>query len=1469
MLPAPIDIQVARNPFEGTRTQGYAAEGQTLREMIAAQGLREDSSYGVVALVGGELVPERMLSHVRPRSGTSVVLRVIPRGGDTGKAILSIVIAIVAVVAAIPSGGLSLGMLAGEGGLAFAAVAAAGAMTIATSIQSIVAPPPSVPFSGSIATSQDSAALTGTRNSARLYGPMRTVLGEYRVYPDLLAKPFTERVGKDSVLRLLMCFGYGPLEITDIKIGERPIAELLPSSDYAVLPGWDDDPDLTIFRDDVTEDSSLQPSFTLEDQRVGTVRHTVATSAGPEEISIDLAFPAGLISFGTAGAPHAVTVRFTIEEREQGDVAWTNIATPTMGLEPDNGITEVSAGVFDFKLAERGSVTRGLRWTVPPGSTSDAIHEVRISRTTTTTPVSDDDAIASDARLLVIRTIKPHAASSIPNLAKIELRINASETGLSGVVDNLSAVCTSIVPKWDSLSESWGPTHANAAALGVSMHKTRNAAWLYAHTLRGPANSIPVADNRIDGPSISAWAGNLEGTGSYAISGTDGVARNLDAVIDYSSTVRRVLSDIAGAGRASLNIIDGKYGIVQDVPQTQVVQHFSPRNSSGFTGSKSFRKKPHGIRTHFINPANAYQRDERIVYDDGYSEDGNRAVALAFRGSTTPTTLISSSAGTSSAWRSNDSTLAGHEGYSLRQTVTDDDPFIYNHTDNLLGIDATTETFVRVRLRRVTTGDESWGGYCFHETGTNGFNAGRRAGPIAEPDWSKGWVDLVWDMSADSEWTGTVDRLRFDIVQGGTGGTVFDIESITVDDGTQPATEFGELSLWGVADPEQVYRDARYHIASNRLRPEVFTITADVEHVVCNRGDLVRVSHDIIGVGYGGARLTSTVSISTNWFGGAMDEEFYFHPSKSYACRIRKSDGVELLVPLQNQNGTSNVLTPLDGSIDQGGTAPAVGDMLLFGESDVESLECLVMRISPRNDLTALLELVEYNAAVYEPGSIPDHETNITLQSSPTLLAPIVPEIIGDPVSDEKALAYSSSGTPVPMILLNVTTPANTQGTYASTTHYHAQFRMKQDSVAVTDWMNSPRVEATGDTRISIGPVEEGEVYDVRVRSISDSAATASDWKYANDHTVIGLSTPPVAPTGLSLWGDAVRWDYPTKARDFAGFVVRYQSGSDATWATGVPLTENLITDNWVMIAGRIQPGSVTIMVRAVDYGGNESTTLSATRVVLDPDALTVLRHQDWTTAPVFDGDRTGCSYNATSGYLEANVESTELFWSGGDTATYWTGAATFWGVTIYKAMTYEENYQIYDEPDNASWPTNDELPGRVRFSELDIEGSSYEIDYAPLVAFDAVSGVSQYGSWKPWPGRRDLDTIEFPQWSDVYETSRTRIRIAGGTTQGKIKAGKIVTEALPRKYTETVNVGTGGTAVDLTGKRWRKITSVSVTATNTANTSQGAITGEAYDLDAAQTTTVPYELTGPTVKLFTNTGAAFAGTASVVIEGY
>ena len=1588
MLPNTVDIQLTRNPFEEGRVHSYAFEGETIEHMIVSRGLRLDDTYGILVAVGGELVPERMFSKVKPKAGVSVIIKVIPRGGRTGKAIFSIVVGVLAIASAWATGGgsLWLGLDAAEK-FGVAALAFTGAMTIASGIQSLVAPPPSVPFSGNVPQSQDSAALTGTRNTARLYGPIRTVLGKYRVYPDLLGKPFQERVGKDSVLRLLMCFGYGPLLIEDVKIGETPIDEV-GDVRYNVLQGWSDDAELSIFRDEVDADSSFQKKL----DRVSPVTQTLTTGSGPEEISIDIAFPAGLISFDDDGKPRQVTVRIDIKEREQGVGSFTAIGTPTRGLESSTGIRQVSAGVFDIKLKERGSITRGLRWTVPSGSTANAFHEVQIQRISTTAPDWNDQeaAISADAVITTIRTIKPHIGSTIPNLAKIELEINASETGLSGVIDNLSAICTSIVPEYDNVENEWGPVVATSDAYGSSMHASRNPAWLFAHALRGPANSRPIDDSRIDGPGLAVWAGNLQGPGGqspiggYEPDGVTALARNIDAVVDFTTTARKLVSDIAAAGRASLNIIDGKYSVVQDIPKTQVIQHFTPRNSSGFSGSKAFRKAPHAVRVHFVNPAitednKSYQKDELIVYNDGYSENGNPAVALEFRGSTTPTSIIEGNAsGSGAAWSTQNALVAGYQGYAVRHTINSTDPGFYNvgGTGSVqLNIDTTASNpnaplFVRMRLRRVTKGDEAWDGKMYFMLGGAGRSETKRQF-ATEPDWTKGWVTVVWDMTTPDAgtWTGNADigRLRFNLTTGGTSfGSVFDIESVTIDDGTQAATEFGELSLWGVSDARQAYRDGRYHLASTKLRPEIFSLTTDVEHLVCSRGDLVRVSHDCIGVGYGAARLKSAVHGGGSFISGVLDQEFHYEPGKNYAMRVRGfTDGGEPADAVLNLINLGTISADVVPDINfqwsiTGFVKPDAGDLVMFGERETESIECIVKSISPRNDLTATIELVEYNAAVYETGEIPDHNSNITLESSPALLRPIKPTIVGELISDETAAEFSASGTPTVRIIMNVSTPQSTIGTYAPTTHYHPQFRLKDGDDALTDWINSPRVEAIGETQVSIIPVDQDEVYDIRVRAISDSAASSSDWEYRNNHTVIGLSTPPPAPTSLSVWGTAIRWDYGNKPRDFAGFIVKHQGGDDATWATGIPITTNLITDNWIQINGRIQYGTTTIMVRAVDMAGNESDTLSAVKLIRTPEQLDDIKTETWTGVWGSADSRINCTIEAGTNHLIADVESSGLFWRPISAAPFWvTSGHVFWSTTtIYEEMSFlgrVETSHDFADIAGANWPVDADFPCREYVSQLDTQGADYKIEYRPYQYIDVMSAgatitgtggsstatssrlagstsiliqdgdrakfpdassisitladnttftttVAQSSAaspvydiiildaglpdiqgavtyfpgvdWAPWPGERILDEPEFPILDAGSDVERLLIRftIAGGPVQGKLKAAEFKIEGIKKTHREILTVGISGTVVDLTGRGFRKITSISATPANSADLTQSGVTCEAFDLLAKHQPDgggTAYELSGPTILMHNHSNATIEADASVTIEGY
>lgn len=89
-----------------------------------------------------------------------------------------------------------------------------------------------------------------------------------------------------------------------------------------------------------------------------------------------------------------------------------------------------------------------------------------------------------------------------------------------------------------------------------------------------------------------------------------------------------------------------------------------------------------------------------------------------------------------------------------------------------------------------------------------------------------------------------------------------------------------------VVDPDAAWRLGRYHLSVMYNRPNQYTFQADIEHMVCERGDLINVAHDIIGWGVAWGRIKS-VSGNIITLDGSVDVE----PGKSYVLRVRKQDG--------------------------------------------------------------------------------------------------------------------------------------------------------------------------------------------------------------------------------------------------------------------------------------------------------------------------------------------------------------------------------------------------------------------------------------------------------------------------------------------------------------------------------------------------------------------------------------------------
>lgn len=809
--------------------------------------------------IDGDLIPEASWEYTFPSAGQSVCIRAVPLGGNQGKDALRIAATIAVIVGAIVTGGLVAGIGGAFLGLSAATwggIAAAGVSIVGTlGVSALIPPaPPKLNELSNLPTASNTLSITGTSNQLLPYGVVPRVYGRHRVFPPHAAKPYSEVVGNDQYLRCAFCFGPGPLALSDFKIGESPLA-FFQNVEVEVRQGYPTDPDFTLYPAAINE----EPLSILVTTSTPAIR---ASQSGASELSIDVTFPEGLWTFHSAVGADWASIDINVEYRKQGETDWdvavgrngvaasmttalpgansnlvvtatqANAAgnnhalafldggprpTETLQAYPngtgfvfqvvlrnvggvystaaqikaflasadfiygifngsnDDGFERILAHAADYLTVDfapgndgsgsvvpmpptylqggltaipslslqdrRATMFRApVKWSVPePG-----IYEVRVTRLTTETPNNNpvlDAYIHNTFYWTALRTIRAHVRVMPAGMAGIALRIKATDQ-LNGSIDSFNAFAESIVPDWTGTS--WVPRITN------------NPASIFRDIHQGTANARPKPDSRLDLPAIQGFHTRCASLGF-----------TFNGVIDFQTTVKELARDVLAAGRATPGIRDGKTSVVEDIPQSIPVQMFTPRNSSGFKGTKIFADLPHALKVRFIN-AQTLQQDERVVLADGY-------------------------------------------GYT--------DP------------------------------------------GGDGVRRDAFGQPTTLPEAS-----------------------RFETVEAGLG----------------------------VTDPAQAFALQRYHMAALLLRPETFTLSADFEHLIAERGDFVLVQHDVPLMGLISGRVKTATQDSvgrTTTIG--LDASVVMEAGKRYGVRIRLSDGTQIQREVQCVPGEQTTFTLL------------------------------------------------------------------------------------------------------------------------------------------------------------------------------------------------------------------------------------------------------------------------------------------------------------------------------------------------------------------------------------------------------------------------------------------------------------------------------------------------------------------------------------------------------------------------------
>lgn len=1439
-------------PFSNGRiAQDFDADGPsgglTIMEMMEASGVDMRLAYRIgrvricdPARPGLDPVEiDRDFWHVtRPKAGMNLTLTLEPGkgGGGGGKSILGIVLSIAVLAAAAWAGPALVGVLAPAltggaasilGGVITGVIGFAGKLLIGALIPAAVAPKPnSVAGGGSTPADSPAYSLSGAQNQVNKYAPVPFVLGEFRYTPPYGALPYTEILGADQYLRLLFCFGYGPLAIDQIKIGDTAIEEYS-DVEMEIRQGFPDDAPITIYSNQVLETPGV--SIDVKNDGIKTPAQaakgtlTFAGNAGNGETvtlgSTTYTFVAALtatanrVLIGADAAESAANLVAAITRAAgAGTVYGAPTAANSQATAEVNGSGAVVATAIDAGTAGNGIATTETlsagSWaasTLTGGAAAvqyDPMDED--DNWVTQTTGTDADEFSFDLtfpRGLVQYT---NSGGKAEQTARFDVRFRRSAT--SDAWTYVSAASQ------DTLTATANPANGETVTIG-------GRTYTFQTTLTNSDGNVKI------GADAATSLGNL----AAAINGASGAGTK------YAAATTRHADVDAAAATASLTVTarhrGNRTGPDGDgIACSESLSHGSWAASATFGGTDAVTITARetvvrlGRRVKTGAPAKYDVQLRRITLNSTDTAVQDQSVWTALR---------------TIRW-SAPIRMQGLAQLALRIRAT----------DQLNGVIQN----LSARCRRMAPIREhgEWTEPVITRSPAWQYALAHRGSHLAKP-FADSKIDIegieIWAEDCDAlaedgaprftcdgviDYAATIEDVARAIAATGraTPGKVDGKISIVRDiPQTVPVQHFTPRNSWGfkatkefpdlphairvrfknealdwdddeltvyadgydavtanVFETEtagletranQIWRGIRYGMAQLKLRPEKYTLNADAESLLCRRGDLVKVVHDVPrwGTGYARVKAALLTGDSPESCGGVvLDAAVPMTASMGYVARFRRPDGTRVdggsqVVPLIALDGYQTQLTfqaPVEGE-----DIPAKGDLVMVGVSGQEARDLIVLRIRRGADFAAELTLADAAPAVHSTGTIPDFDPGITAPLPIEQRRPAVPSI-DDIRSDETVLSLNSDGSYVAAMVLTVGTISTGD---APTAAVQVQYRPAAGSGR---WIMTPAV-ALAQGAVTLLGVDIGTEYEVRVRAVS-RAGVISSWSTPVSHTVIGDSSLPPPAINPRVVDGVFRWDYPAPPRDFTGggFRVLYNSGAVPNRAAAAELVGGLITTTAADLSD-LTNGVYTVMVVAVDRARNESA--EAPFVVVDrgaPEILNAILTTDF-AADGFPG--TIDNGTVVSGpELLADLEATAA-WPSSGAAPAWSSnlGDPAWGIDA-RAMTY-----LFSVP-----VATGDLGSNLKVT-VSASGAPWALDYS----------TDGGATWLTWPGQLVTEAT-------LYDF---RLTTAGGGEPGLVSALTAILDVDDaEEFLANVTIAIGGTRLPITPGRFRSIDHIAPT---------------------------------------------------------
>ena len=299
------------------------------------------------------------------------------------------------------------------------------------------------------------------------------------------------------------------------------------------------------------------------------------------------------------------------------------------------------------------------------------------------------------------------------------------------------------------------------------------------------------------------------------------------------------------------------------------------------------------------------------------------------------------------------------------------------------------------------------------------------------------------------------------------------------------------VTLFGVSRRSQAHREALYYLATNERQLQTIQLSADVNALVCEYGDIIGVAHTVPRLGLESGRI---VSVDGNRV--KLDKEVTLTASDVYSIIVQRSAD-DALVTRDVLPVTSDTTTDTITVSQSFGTGDEVSqyDCYAVGIRDKVVKPFRVVKLEQDKDLKMTITATEYDEKIYEPDYTRYPIIDYSKQKSALLKAPINLKL-----SEENLRVQGSDRNSI--IHCSWQMPENAR---------FDTFRVSY-STDNYNWTDAPTTRALS---LDLENVEPDHMYYVRVRAILDGFESA----YASAHIGVSGNILPATPaTGVTAY---------------------------------------------------------------------------------------------------------------------------------------------------------------------------------------------------------------------------------------------------------------------------------------------------------------------------------------------------------------